>query len=162
MVQNRIYTIDDNQLDSLKRRFLFRGLKIIALIILAIGITQFLQAKKGEALIIGIVMLFSAFIMCISVYRATNKLMRSYKTLQVILSDEGIETKAEMMPYKSIRWENLMVKVKSNNTINLYDKSISSFMRSMYGKGVIIIQPEILNREILVNELVKYQQPHYN
>ncbi|MEZ2339019.1 hypothetical protein AB6735_25460 [Mucilaginibacter sp. RCC_168] len=162
MMQNQIYIIDENQLDNLKRRLLFRGIRIILLLTLCAGVLQFLQAKKGETLIIIGVMFFCTLILSISVFRATNKLLKSYRTLQIILNDSGVEAKVEMMPYKNIRWENLMVKVKSNGTINLYDKSISSFMRSMYGKGVIIIQPEILNREILVNELVKYQQPHYN
>ncbi|NOW98881.1 hypothetical protein [Mucilaginibacter sp. SG564] len=162
MVKNQIYTIDENQLDNLKRRFLFRGVRVIVLLTLFISVFQFLQAKKGETLIIIGVMIFCILILSISVFRATNKLVKSYKTLQIILNDNGIEAKAEMMPYKSIRWENLMVKIKSKGSINLYDKSISPFMRSMYGKGVIIIQPETLNKEMLVNELVKYQQPHYN
>jgi len=60
-----------------------------------------------------------------------------------------------MMPYKFIAWENLKIEEKSNGTINLYDKSISAFMRKMYRKGWIIIQPETLNKNILLSELFK-------
>lgn len=48
MIQNQIYMIDESQFDNLRRRLLFRGLRWMALMMLFIGVLQFIQAKKGE------------------------------------------------------------------------------------------------------------------
>jgi hypothetical protein len=55
---------------------------------------------------------------------------------------------------------NLNVQTKLNGTIDLYGYSVSSFQRKMYGKGWILIQPEICNREGLLNELANHQINH--
>nr|MBB6152046.1 hypothetical protein [Mucilaginibacter sp. SP1R1] len=47
-------------------------------------------------------MAFCVLTSILLVFKATNKLVKPYKTLQIILNDNGVETKAEMMPYKSI------------------------------------------------------------
>jgi len=158
MLSNRIYKIDEEQLGKLKRRLLIRMFKYIGFVLLIITTCQVIQAKKGEALIIEGVLVFTSGVMITSALKAVKKIVNSYKTLQIILSDESVEVKAEMSPYKSIRWENLIVQTKSNGTINLYDNSISSFQRKMYGKGWIAIQPETLNKEALLAELMKHQQ----
>jgi len=75
-----------------------------------------------------------------------------------VLSENGVEAKAEMMPYKNIAWDNLIIKEKPDGTVNLYDKNISAFTRIMYGKGWIIIQPETFNKAVLLSELFKHRQ----
>ncbi|MDN3580292.1 hypothetical protein [Mucilaginibacter flavus] len=102
--------------------------------------------------------LFIIPILFLPIYLASKRVKKSYKTQQIMLSDAGVESKAEMMPYKNISWDNLIINEKPNGTINLYDKSISAFSRKMNGRGWIIIHPEILNREQLLTELLKYQR----
>lgn len=76
--------------------------------------------------------------------------------MQIILDDEGVETKADMMPFKAIKWDNLKIGEKRNGAVNLYDMSVSAFTRKFYGRGWIIIQPETLDKEKLLAELQKH------
>jgi hypothetical protein len=86
--------------------------------------------------------------------------VKAYRSLEIVLSENGVKSKAEGLPCKSITWTNIIVEEKSNGAINLYDKSISVFIRKMYGKGWIIIQPETMNKQALLNEIMKFQQPY--
>jgi len=88
-----------------------------------------------------------------SIKRAVNRQVNSFKTLKIILDDEGIERKADMQPYKRIAWRNLQLKERKNGGLYLYDRSISVYNRKMYGYGVIYIYPEIGNREMLLNSI---------
>lgn len=91
-------------------------------------------------------------------YLGANRLVNAYRSLEIVLSENGVESKAVGMPYKIIACADLIIKEKSNGAVNLYDKEVSAFTRKMYGKGWIIIQPEMADKDALVNELLKHRQ----
>jgi len=86
-------------------------------------------------------------------YVGYNKTLKTAKTFVIQLNDNGIEAKAEMAPYKNILWANVVVKQKNDKSIQIIDNTVSSFMRKMYGNGLITIPPEIESRDKLLLEL---------
>jgi hypothetical protein len=156
-MQTQIYKIDDNQLGNLMKRLTFRNLRMLGVMLVIFFGVQFLA--KGQSNVNNIVpALVIIPLLLIPVYLATQRLKKNYASLQIILSDAGVECKANMMPYKCISWDNLLVEEKPNGVINLYDSGISSFSRKMNGRGWINIQPEILNRDQLLMEMMKYKR----
>jgi hypothetical protein len=154
---NQVYKIDNSQLDKLRNRLLLKNAKFMAGVFLLVIVLRYPQGM-------GTKISFITFTICIipiillAIYISTNKLKKAYSTLEIVLTQDGVESKAEMMPYRRIIWPNLEIEEKSNGVIYLYDKTISKFMRKMYGKGCIIIQLEMLNKEDLLSQLYKYKQ----
>jgi hypothetical protein len=92
-------------------------------------------------------------ILFVAVNRGTKRLIKSYETLEITLSDQGIERTGQLLSYKMIKWADLRIEEKPNGAINLYDKSVSTFNRKMYGKGWIQIQPETIDIHLLLSQL---------
>jgi len=152
-MEERVYVIDEGQINALRNRILFKIYKILGMVIVPLIILEYFSWKnKGTSfwlITIGMIVY-----MMIIYYIAANRAAKSYRTLKIVLGKDGVESKADKMPYKMIPWSDLEIQEKSNE-INLYDKNVSSFMRKMYGKGRIIIPPEILDKESLLSELYK-------
>ncbi|MGZ3828661.1 MAG: hypothetical protein ACXVAY_07095 [Mucilaginibacter sp.] len=129
----------------------------MAVTILLVTLPNLLN-KGRSADLIGLPLAFGFLIACIPLYLGANRLVKAYRSLEIVLSENGVESKAVGLPYKIITWANLIIEEKSNGTVNLYDKGVSAFTRKMYGKGWIIIQPEMADKEALVNELLKHRQ----
>lgn len=157
-MQSQIYKIDETQIDTLVKRLALKNIIILLLVMVFVVGSQYLTRKESDIQRLLMSQLFIIPILFLPIYLASKRVKKSYKTQQIMLSDAGVESKAEMMPYKNISWDNLIINEKPNGTINLYDKSISAFSRKMNGRGWIIIHPEILNREQLLTELLKYQR----
>jgi hypothetical protein len=83
-------------------------------------------------------------------YWGVNKLMKVLRTFEITLNEAGVEAKGQMMLYKFISWNNLLVEEKKSGEILLSDRSVPAFTRKMNGSGCILIQPEILNRDDLL------------
>ena len=147
------FTIDQSRINNIRKRVLLRNGKILAVAFLLILIPPSLRHNTDVLTNYLQSFLISVPLFGLVVYLASNKLIKAYRTLEIILSDTGVELKAEMMPYKKIDWANLKIEEKSSGIINLYDTNIPAFTRKMYGKGVIQIQPEIMDREQLLQVL---------
>jgi hypothetical protein len=151
------FTIDPSRINNIRKRVLWRNGKILGIVFLFVLIPQLLQHDAAASRYYLQSLLISIPLLGLVVYVSVNRLMKSYRSLEIILNDEGVELKAEMMPYKKIEWVNLEVEEKSNGMINLFDTSIPAFTRKMNGKGWIQIHPEINNREQLLQVLCANQ-----
>src|SRR5713226_3717034 len=109
LIQTHVYTIDENQMESLKRRLLIRNFMITGCILLFIDVAGYSWMSKSDLISYVFVIAFSALIILKATYSGTNKLIKSYKTFQLVLNKDGVEAKAEMMPYKKINWNNLLI-----------------------------------------------------
>ncbi|AYL97529.1 hypothetical protein [Mucilaginibacter celer] len=152
-----IYTIDRNQIHHLVKRLVRNTVKKLSIIAIFVLGTQSLSYHKHVDLIPLILsyVITTIILFGIMLFSVRNRFQKMYYTLRIVLSQEGVEIKGEGIPYKSIRWENLLVKVQKNNVIDLWDDQIANWSRKWSGKGWIRIQPEIENREDLINELMK-------
>lgn len=147
------FTIDKALLGNIKKRM---SVRLAILMFIPIGIVfvpQFLD-KNGPGIQINLIVLCIALtLMIFTTGRVLNRQVDSFKTLKIVLDDEGIERKANLQPYKRILWNNLKAKEKANGGILLSDKTISGFNRKMYGKGVIYVYPETLDKDKLMNTI---------
>ena len=152
-MHDQTYSVDENQYTGLKKRLLIRNTLFMGAVFVVASILEY-PNLKGTNFNFGIFLLFIIPLMFLPAYLGTNRLVNSYKTLAIVLCESAVESKAENMPYKKISFSDLIIKQKSNGAINLYDKNISAFMRKMYGKGMIIIPPEIFDKQSLLHELM--------
>ncbi len=155
-MQTQVYRIDETQLNKIRNRAIVRLLKISIPTILFVFISQYFQVPKAERHIILLSAIFIVPVMFIPIYAGTNKIKKAYGTLEIVLSDKGVESKADGFPYKMIIWEKLLITEKPNGMILLEDNSLSSFTRWLNGAGRIMIQPEMIDRDTLLSELYKH------
>jgi len=152
----QIYKIDETRVGNIKKRALLRSGKVLLIAYLLI-LPLFVLQNHGPVLVnIVLPFLFTGLIIFFSISVAMKRIEKSYKSMQIILNDQGVETKADMMPFKAIEWKNLKIEEKSSGAINLYDMSVPTFSRKFYGRGWIIIQPETLEKDKLLAELQKH------
>jgi hypothetical protein len=147
------YTIDPALLGNIRKRMITRLGIVMVISILIVFVPQLLDRSKLDIKSSGIALCFTMTILIFTMNKALNRQINSFKTLRIVLNDEGIESKAELQPYKRIEWNALQIKEKPNGTIDLYDKSISKFNRKMYGRGWIHIQPETLDKDKMLNTI---------
>jgi hypothetical protein len=155
---SQIYTIDETQIGNIKKRFFIRIGKIFALIFVFIFLPQIFIGNQTQLKYYGISFIFTTAMMFFLFNITFKRQIKSYKTLQIVLSEDGVEQKADMMPYKKINWNNLLIQEKRNGVIILNDTTYSTISRRWNGFGRIFIQPEIMNREQLLLDL----QAHLN
>ena len=147
------YVIDEGQINELRNRILFKMYKVMGMVLVPLIILEYFSWKnKGASF--WLVTIGMIFYMMIIYYVGANRAAKSYRTLKIVLGKEGVESKADRMPYKMVPWAEMEIQEKSDGII-LYDKNVSSFMRKMYNRGRIVIPPEILNKESLLSELYK-------
>lgn len=147
------YVIDQSLLGNIKKKMIVRGSLLIGIPLILTFIPDFFTNKKIDLKSTAIAFGFVTIALVFSITKALKNQISSYKTLKIILDDDGIERKAEMQPYKKIEWTNLQFEENSKGIVDLYDKNVSKFSRKMYGRGWIRIQPEIINYEILLNSI---------
>lgn len=153
------FAIDKTQLDTLLKRLQYSLFNRIAIIGVPVFVSQYFSygSKDIKALILSFC-ITTPFLLLIISYSTRRRFRKTYESLKVVLNEEGVEVKAEGMPYKTINWANLVVKEQPNGVIDLFDNRISNFSRRWSGKGWIRIQPEIADRDNLLNELIKRSQ----
>ena len=156
----QVYRIDQTRINNIRNRALFRSAKVMLPTILFVFIIEYFQTAKRNIIESLIPFLFVVIILLLSIRAATKRIIKSYSTLEIVLNDTGVEFKAEMVSFKQILWGNLKIKEKANGIINLDDMTISAFNRNWYGRGRIVVQPEIMDREKLLDELWK-RRTHY-
>ncbi|WP_413665919.1 hypothetical protein ACEN9X_15055 [Mucilaginibacter sp. Mucisp86] len=150
------YIIDESKLSGLVKRMLTGALKRIGIIALSVFVLQYLSYGRGEfGLLVFSFGITTSFLILMVMFSVKRRLIKTYKSFKLVLDNEGVEVKAEMIPYRSISWQYLEIKEQSNGIIDLYDNRISSFSRRWNGKGWIRIQPEIEDRDLLLSELAK-------
>lgn len=155
-MDNITFVIDETKLDSLLKRLQYSAFNNIVIIGVAVFVSQYFSygSKDVKALILSFCITTPFILLIIS--SSTKKTFRkTYESLTVVLNEEGVEVKAQGMRYKTIRWECLIVKEQQNGAIDLLDNRFSNFYRRLTGKGWIRIQPEIADRDGLLNELTK-------
>jgi hypothetical protein len=153
------FAIDETQLSSLLKRLQYSLFNRIAIIGVSVFVSQYFSygSKDLKALILSFC-ITTPFLLLIIGYSTRRRFKKTYETLKIVLNNDGVEVKAEGMPYKAIGWANLIVKEQQNGVIDLFDDRISSFSRKWSGRGWIRIQPEIADRDNLLNELTKRSQ----
>jgi hypothetical protein len=154
---NKIYKIDEFQLTKIANRAFFRVLRIYGIATLLMFALMYPQRQFYFQYPAAFSYIFGLLLMIVVGFISTRKLKATFRTLEIILSSTGVEVKAQMSPYKQILWSNLVVEEKNNGFIYLYDQTVSSTQRKWNGKGAIIIQPEIQNREALLNDLLAHR-----
>ncbi len=154
------FVIDETKLDSLLKRLQYSAFNNIVIIGVAVFISQYLSyGNQNFKLLIFSFCITTPFMLLIVFFSTRKKFRKTYETLKIVLSESCVEVKAEGLPYKKIAWENLIVKEQKAGTIDLLDNTISNFSRRWSGRGWIRIQPEIADRDNLLNELTKRSQP---
>jgi len=151
-MQNHIYKIDEDRFEELKRRMFFYGLKRLSMPFILPLILEYYVIRKQGFPIIPFVIIMLVFMVGIF-YVGYNKTLKIAKTFVLQLDDDGIEAKAEMAPYKKIIWSNVAINQKTDGSIQIIDQTVSRFMRTMYGNGLITIPPEIEHRDKLLLKL---------
>lgn len=149
----QVYKIDESKIGAIKKRNLFRALRPLVLVWILVALVVYFTSANQSIEIFWPSIVFGLLILILPVYVGVNRMGKSYATLEITLDDSGIDMKADMLPYKKIRWENLSVQEKSNGTIALIDKSTSKFFRMWKGHGVIVIQPEMKDIDKLLNQI---------
>jgi hypothetical protein len=146
----QVYKIDMSKISDIRRKAMIRTSKIFGITLLIIFIARYFSVDHdvfiSDLWILPIILAFLLFTM----YRAVGRLVKIYETLEITLTDAGIERKAEIWPYKTIKWEDMQIKQNSGGTIDLYDKNISVLSRNINGKGWIKIEPELENVDLLI------------
>ncbi|MDB5087780.1 MAG: hypothetical protein JWR09_1774 [Mucilaginibacter sp.] len=149
----QVYKIDMSKISGIRRRAVIRTLKTFGITIAIMIIARYFSVDHdvfiSDLWTLPIVLAVLLFVM----YRSVGRLVKIYETLEVTLTDAGIERRAETWAYKTIKWPDMQIKQKSNGIIDLYDKNVSALDRKMYGKGYIQIQPEIKNIDILTEQI---------
>lgn len=126
------------------------------IIAISVFVSQcFSYSRNNWGLLILSFSITSTLLILIMMLGVKKRLRKTYESFKLVLNDEGVEVKAEMTPYRSIPWQYLEVKERRNGIIDMYDSRISNFSRRWSGKGWIRIQPEIEDRDLLLNELTK-------
>lgn len=149
----QVYKIDMSKISDIKKRAVIRALKILGITIAIMVIARYFSVDR-DVFISDLWMLpIIIAILSFSVYRAIGKLEKIYETLEIRLTDAGVEREAETWGYKIIKWPDMQIKHNPNGTIEVYDKNISAFNRKMYGKGWIQIEPEIENVDLLMTQI---------
>jgi len=151
-MQNHIYKIDESRFDELKRRMFVYGLKRLGVPFILPIILEYYVLRKQDFPIIPFIIIM-LIVMAGVFYVGYSRSLKAAKTFVVQIDDNSIEAKAEMAPYKKIYWTNMIVNQKTDGSIQLFDNNVSSFMRKMYGNGLITIPPEIENRDELLLEI---------
>ncbi|MEO3407015.1 hypothetical protein AAFN85_24075 [Mucilaginibacter sp. CAU 1740] len=153
------FAIDETQLSSLLKRLQYSLFNRIAIIGVSVFVSQYFSygSKDLKALVLSFC-ITTPFLLLIIGYSTRRRFKKTYETLKIVLNDDGVEVKAEGMPYKAIDWANLIVKEQQNGVIDLFDNRIFGFSRRWSGRGWIRIQPEIADRDNLLNELTKRSQ----
>jgi hypothetical protein len=149
----QVYKIDETKIDAIKKRNLFRAVRPLILGWILVALVLYFTSANQSIKIFWPSILFGLLILILPVYVGVNRMGKSYATLEITLDDSGVDMKADMIPYKKIRWENLLVQEKSNGTIVLIDKSVSKFFRMWKGHGVIVIQPEMSDIDKLLDQI---------
>ncbi len=149
----QVYKIDEAKIGAIKRRNLTRVLRLLILVWISVSFALYFTYENLGIEIFWQSTVFGLLVLILPVYIGVNRMGKSYATLEITLDDSGIDMKADMLPYKKIRWENLSVQEKSNGTIVLIDKSVIKFFRMWKGHGVIVIQPEMRDIEKLLNQI---------
>jgi len=147
------YTIDTALLGDIKKRMIKRLVILMAIPLLIVFVPQLLDDRPLDIKSYGIALCLTVVILGFTMNKALSRQINSLKTLKIVLSDEGVELKAELQAYKKIEWSNLQVKEKANGTIDLYDNGVPKFSRMMYGKGWIRIQPETMDKDKMLNTI---------
>lgn len=147
------YTIDTALLGNIKRRMSKRAGTIIAICLSVLYLPMLFDKAPINLEATGFALFLTIVVSIYGFKSAIKRQTNSFKTLKIVLNDEGIERKAELLPYKKIGWTNLQVIEKPNGGILVYDKNISKFNRWMYGKGCIYIQPETLDKDKLLSSM---------
>jgi len=149
----QIYKINMSRISDIKKRALIRTLKIFGITIVIMITARYFSVNHD--VLIGDLWLLPFIIAILSflVYRAIGKLAKIYETLEIRLTDVGVERKAETWGYKIVKWPDIQIKQNRNGTIEVYDKNISAFNRKMYGTGWIQIEPEIENVDLLMTQI---------
>jgi hypothetical protein len=152
----QIYTVDETRLSSIQKRAFIRGLKILGIMLLVMFIMMYPQRRYYFKSYTWISYFITIPILMFAMYIGARRLTENYRTLEIILDKQGVRSKAQMSPYKNIPWDRMIVKVKDNGIINLYDSSVPALIRKWNGRGWIIIPPEMQDREALLSEIQKH------
>jgi hypothetical protein len=150
------FVIDETKLDGLLKRLQYSAFNNIVIIGVAVFMSQYFSYGSGnlKALILSFC-ITTPFLLLIVFFSTKKKFRKIYETLKIVLIENGVEVKAEGMPYKNIAWRNLIVKEQKTGVIDLLDNALSDFSRRWSGRGWIRIQPEIADRDSLLIELKK-------
>jgi hypothetical protein len=155
-MDNITFVIDETKLNSLLKRLQYSLFNQMTIIGVAVFISQYFS--YGSKDVKGLIFSFcitTPFILLIISSSTKKRFRKTYETLEVVLNEESVGVKAQGMRYKTIKWENLVVKEQQSGAIDLLDNRVSNFYRRLTGKGWIRIQPEIADRDSLLNELTK-------
>ncbi len=153
LLMTQVYKIDESKIGAIKKRNLMRVLRLLILVWISFSFAlYFTYGKQGIEIFLQPIV-FGLLVLVLPVYIGVNRLGKSYATLEISLDESSIDMKADIMHYKKIRWENLLLQEKSNGVIVLSDKSISKFFRMWKGHGVIVIQPEMKDIDKLLKQI---------
>jgi hypothetical protein len=153
LIMTQVYKIDESKIGAIKKRNLFRVLRPLILLWTLVAFVMYFASANQSIELFWTSIIFGSLVLILPVYVGVNRMGKSYATLEISLDDSGIDMKADMIPYKKIRWENLLMREKSNGTIVLIDKSVIKFFRMWKGHGVILIPPEMRDIEKLLNQV---------
>ncbi|PWK67096.1 hypothetical protein LX99_04954 [Mucilaginibacter oryzae] len=153
------FVIDESRLSGLVKRLQYNLFSRVAIIGITVLSSQYFSYGSRDLKAFALSFCITTpLVLLIIGYSSGRKFRRTYKTLKVVLNEEGVEVKAEGMPYKMINWADLIVKEHPNGTIDLFDNTVSNLSGRWSGKGWIRIQPEIADRANLLSELAKRSQ----
>ena len=149
----QVFKIDMNKISAIKKRAGLRMLKILGITFAVMMVAGWFLLTR-EAFINNVWLLpVVAVILSFKLYRGLERLAYIYKTLEITLTDTGVERTADTWGYRIVKWPGIQIKYNLNGTVDVFDRNISSFSRMMYGRGSIQIQPEIENVDLLIEEI---------
>ncbi|QEM05938.1 hypothetical protein DIU31_021360 [Mucilaginibacter rubeus] len=150
------YIIDQSKLNNLIKRMLMAAFNRTVIIGISVFVSQsLLYPRNNWGLLIISFGVSTTLLILIMTLGVRKRLKRTYESFKLVLNIEGVEAKAEMMPYRSIPWQYLEVREQRNGIIDLCDNRVSNFSRRWSGKGWIRLQPEMEDRDTLLHELAK-------
>ena len=154
------YKMDKQKIRLLKQRAIKRQLRVYIPSFVILSTLFYLDRGKENFEYFLLSCMAIIIFIIVLLFIGASKFKNSINSYEVILDKDGVIMKEDMTQRKKIKWENLIIEVKRNGIINLFDNNFPRNRSKIKGKGWIQIQPEIEKRHELLKKLKKYSGQH--